>query len=1174
MAQSLPLVGGIVGAYFGSMVGMPQLGYMLGSAAGSLVESAFFSPTVPSNALTDLQVQTSSWGAGLPQVIGTQRLAGNIIWSTDKIMVGGQQGKAGGKGGGGGKSGGGAGKKGGQQQAYYVVDIALALCEGPVGGIKRIWAGGDLIFDDGQPVYVPSTDSNNPKGGYHTFNASNHPITSTGGSSLGNWTLYHGTNEQNADPIIVANGSGYGNNGIPYQKVTLANGFEYTYGAPAFGKLGTACAYRGIAYIVFDHLNCGYGGSIPPLTFEVVGQIGTLDAPAVIGSPIVASSSWRSQGTGVSNNDNFAVVVGGTAFGTGSAALVNLSTQQAFPIIPSTQAGSYGETPAATSIYGAAPYGSGFVLGYGAGPCVLNIPSFNGGPPLPFSGAGSGINLVPFSWNGATWVWNAYNNYIFELNGTVNYFLPTSRDPTDGQLFPSIGGSIYYLTSTTLHSFDGSVFLSVATTLGASASSFFTDGTTLYASIGTSIYTIDPITGTAALFVTVPVSCSFYAWGNGWLYGLNGSTLYKYNTDGSTRYSVATGVTSGTAQPNGLLATQGGMLVTGTTTNSNTILVLFSFGDAKLIPSAPMLPAVLTAICARADFNSVDVSLVPSLPVNMTRRAGNSARDVLKVLSQVYQMDMVDSAGTLRFVPKGQNIAAQLSYDDIGFGKPNAAGSMPPAPYVWARGQGTDLPRSITLKYTNALTNYNQFSQFYQVRDDYGKDIAINVPLTLDDRTALTAAMLMCVEPHIENMGYSWSCSFNQLQYEPGDVLQLPWGVTRITQVTFRNVGDEPVIDFQGVIDSSYVINSGDGNAGAVGLPQLGQPTTYLPALPAASSGPLIASQGQPSSVPGQVPTKPPLSVGTAYGAFLEVPPLTSQQTSPFYYVAPWTTGNTFVGAAIFESTDAGVTFNQLAQQGVPGVVGWTPSLLTATQPYTWDMVSTVNVYLNASYMQLSGATDLQVIQGANQAKLGAELIQFGNAALMTDAQGNPYYQLSRLLRGRRGTESQMGTHTAGETFVLIQTGDETAIDYSLHDLNNAGEFKVATVGQNLSNINATSFAPAGLWFKPFSPSHALATVDGSSNWNVAFTPRARLNGFWGSGYAPTLDPDTQTWSADIYNGSTFKRTLTGALATPSLQYTAAMQSADGFTPGQHGIVINIYQVGQLGRGYVNTVTT
>ncbi|EQD69680.1 hypothetical protein B1A_06755, partial [mine drainage metagenome] len=294
------------------------------------------------------------------------------------------------------------------------------------------------------------------------------------------------------------------------------------------------------------------------------------------------------------------------------------------------------------------------------------------------------------------------------------------------------------------------------------------------------------------------------------------------------------------------------------------------------------------------------------------------------------------------------------------------------------------------------------------------------------------------------------------------------------------NAQTEPVLDFQGVIDASYVINSGYGTAAAVPVPQIGQPNPTQTPLAITSSGDLIATQAQPTSSPGQIPTRPPISLGTAYAAFLEVPPLTSQDTTPAYLVAPWGTGTTFIGAALYESTDGGTTFTEIAQQPTPGIVGWTPDVLHATQPYTWDTTSSVSVYLNASYMQLAGATDLQVIQGANLAQLGSELIQFGNANLMTDANGNAYYQLTRLLRGRRGTESQMASHVAGESFVLIQANDETAVSYGLHDLNNAAEFKVATVGQSISAIPATDFAPTGLWYKPFSPAHVTTVSDSS----------------------------------------------------------------------------------------------
>ena len=1202
MAVAIPLIAGGFGAWAGADIGIgAAAGWAIGSSIGSVVEQHFFGMPVPPNALTDLQVQTSSWGVGLPEVFGTQRLAGSIIWSTDKLLVGGQQGKWGGKGGGSGK-GAGVGKKGTGSQGYYVVGIAFALCEGPIGGIKRIWAGGDLIFDDSAPVYVPSMDPSVPQGGYQTFTANNQPLVSTGGSSLGTWTLYHGTNEQMPDPTIAANGSANGPEGVPYQLVTLANGFTYSYGSPQYGKMGTACAYRGVAYIVFPALNCGFGGTIPPLTFEVVGQPGTLDAPKVTAGPFSPiSSSFINTGLGnkcygisMPDDETLCIPTGNyVAYCSIQGQLKQYSDCLSWPRISSNYVHTTVQNGSQQVLLANNDNG---VRGYNSNMPWTPISTAgvaNGG--TGDTNNGPGPNYVI---NGVVYHVDSYYNNIWSpsvysdapISGVYYYPVLPWSSPNFDCVGPTcaIGNFIYGAASNpitnVLGAFDTNTQAFSTITLplntGASIAQLFTDGNYLYV-VDTSavLYTISIANGVATLITSVSFGSGIanpLFWANGWLYGFSNESssnwfIVKYNANGSVRYSS----TQLPWQPSQFFITSNGILCVnwnGGSTTQGASYCMVSFGDMTLTPIPPTLPTVCAAICARAGFTAVDTSLVPALPVNLTRRAGNSARNVLKVLSQVYQMDMIDSAGTLRFVPKGQNIAAQLGYDDIGFTKPIITGNAP-SPYAWSRIQGTDLPRSVALKYTSALANYNTMQQFFQIQDSYGKDVAISVPLTLDDRTALTAAMLLCVEPHIERTGYTWSCSFDWLALEAGDVVQMPWGVTRITQVDIRNAQNEPVLDFQGVIDASYVIYSGQGTAASVPVPQLGQPNVMQTALATGSSGDLITGN-QPTSIPGQVPTRPPLNIGIAYAAFVEVPPITSHDTTPAYLVMPWSTGTTFVGAALYESTDGGTTFTQIAQQALSGIVGWTPNVLTATQSYTWDTVSTLAVYLNASYMQLSSATDLQVIQGANLAQIGSELVQFANANLMTDANGNAYYQISRLLRGRRGTESQMGTHVAGESFILIAPVEETSVPYSLSDLNNDAEFKIATVGQNISAIPATDFAPTGLWYKPFSVSHVKVTSDASGDWNVAFTPRARINGWWGSGYSSTLDNDTTTWSADILAGATVKRTLTGVLSTPSFQYTAAMQSADGFTPGQHGIVINIYQVGQLGRGYVNTVTT
>ena len=195
----------------------------------------------------------------------------------------------------------------------------------------------------------------------------------------------------------------------------------------------------------------------------------------------------------------------------------------------------------------------------------------------------------------------------------------------------------------------------------------------------------------------------------------------------------------------------------------------------------------------------------------------------------------------------------------------------------------------------------------------------------------------------------------------------------------------------------------------------------------------------------------------------------------------------------------------------------------------------------------------------------------------MTDTFGNAFYRLSRLLRGRRGTEWAMGTHQVGEPFYCIPSalGKEP---YTPPMLNNAYLYKVVMMGGDLGNAPATSYEPNGNSLRQWAVCQPTMTLDGSNDWTVSWTPRARYNGDFASGYIPTLDSDTAGWSIDVLNGTTVQRTINVSLQQTGpwqTVYTAAMQTADGFTPGQSGITFNLYQLSaSVGRGNIRSITT
>ena len=189
------------GAGIGTFLGGPlggMLGRALGAAAGSFIDQKLFgqSKTVEGARLSDLRVMASSEGAPIPKLWGGMRVAGQVIWATDFIerRKTDTQGAKGGSG-------------GTKVRTYtYSANFAVALCEGEIDRIGRVWA-------DGKPFDLSSVTAR----------------------------VYTGSETQEADSLIVAK-EGQGN----------------------------APAYRGIAYVVFEGLPlAGFGNRLPQLSFEV-----------------------------------------------------------------------------------------------------------------------------------------------------------------------------------------------------------------------------------------------------------------------------------------------------------------------------------------------------------------------------------------------------------------------------------------------------------------------------------------------------------------------------------------------------------------------------------------------------------------------------------------------------------------------------------------------------------------------------------------------------------------------------------------------------------------------------------------------------------------------------------------------------------------------------------------
>ncbi|MFG1180322.1 baseplate multidomain protein megatron [Xanthobacter versatilis] len=202
------LVGGALFGPVGAIAGRA-----LGALGGAVIDGALFGGNRSRNTqgprLTDLDVMGSTEGTPLPRVYGRARLAGQVIWATKlkEVATTATQ-STGGKG----------GSLGASQPTTttytYYGNFAVAVCEGPLSRIGRIWADGKLM--DTRRLTV---------------------------------RLHLGDEAQVPDPLI-----------------------EARQGA------GATPSYRGVAYVVFENLELtDYGNRLPQITVEVERAVGALE---------------------------------------------------------------------------------------------------------------------------------------------------------------------------------------------------------------------------------------------------------------------------------------------------------------------------------------------------------------------------------------------------------------------------------------------------------------------------------------------------------------------------------------------------------------------------------------------------------------------------------------------------------------------------------------------------------------------------------------------------------------------------------------------------------------------------------------------------------------------------------------------------------------------------------
>ena len=185
---------------------------------------------------------------------------------------------------------------------------------------------------------------------------------------------------------------------------------------------------------------------------------------------------------------------------------------------------------------------------------------------------------------------------------------------------------------------------------------------------------------------------------------------------------------------------------------------------------------------------------------------------------------------------------------------------------------------------------------------------------------------------------------------------------------------------------------------------------------------------------------------------------------------------------------------------------------------------------------------------------------------------GDGTYTLSGLLRGRRGTEWAVGTHEAGDRFVLLSSDAFRRI--FLEPNGHVGaqrKYRALSVGEVFDTAYETTFTNTAAGLKPYSPCQISGSRDGSNNLTISWIRRTRVGGNWEDGHDVPLGEETEAYEVEIFQGNVKKRTLQSTIQ--NVVYSATNQSTDGFTPGDP-ITLKAYQMStRVGRGFARQAT-
>jgi hypothetical protein len=202
----------------------------------------------------------------------------------------------------------------------------------------------------------------------------------------------------------------------------------------------------------------------------------------------------------------------------------------------------------------------------------------------------------------------------------------------------------------------------------------------------------------------------------------------------------------------------------------------------------------------------------------------------------------------------------------------------------------------------------------------------------------------------------------------------------------------------------------------------------------------------------------------------------------------------------------------------------------------------------------LIDSDDVGLFAGRNLMLVGGELIQFGRAEQI----GARHYRLSRLLRGRRGTEHRMAGHLSDEPVMLVEAPAllPLVVPVGIPVL----KLQASGIG-DVVPVDAALASP-GLALLPPSPVHMQLERLGNGDSRISWIRRSRDGWRWIDGIDAALVEESERYRVSLV--TSLGRLVEWEVAEAAATYSAVDRQADSAAGATH-FAVSIAQIGTFG---------